>query len=589
MPAMRIPTIALLALALTGCSGEAPEAPESRTKRSTEPVFVDMAGPAGLDFAHWNGMSGELYMVEIFGPGAALFDQDNDGDLDLYLVQGNLLGRNKGLSDATFPPPGQLPLTDRLYRNDLVVNADGTRELRFTDVTDASALEATGYGMGVAAGDYDNDGRTDLYVTNWGPNQMWRNNGDGTFSDVTEKTGTADDRWSTSAAFADYDADGLLDLYVGNYLDLSFENHKRCKSPTGGDDYCGPRDYAGVNDRLFRNRGDGTFEDVTEVAGIGAIAGKGLGVVTADLDGDGRTDFYVANDGMENIFWRNLGNGTFRDDALFAGCALNRKGRPEAGMGVDAADYDGDGDEDLIVTHLSGETNTLYVNEGGGVFEDRSARSDLGAPTWNDTGFGTAWFDYDNDGLLDLFAANGAVRMRLVDEDVRPGDPIPLEQPNRLFRNVGDGRFEDVSAVTGESLEASDTSRGAIFGDVDNDGDTDVVIANNNAPVRLLLNEIGASRSWLGLRLVGTEGRRDMLGAQAEIVLGSGSLWRRARTDGGYCSARDPRVLVGLGRAEDVERVRVLWPDGSAEEWTEIELSRYTTLVQGSGHALERP
>jgi hypothetical protein len=553
-------------------------------------IFIDVAEKTGLDFVHFNGMSGELYMFEIFGPGAALFDYDNDGDLDAYLVQGNMLGPGKDESDATVPPPGPLPLTDRLYRNDLTVRPDGTRDVRFTDVTGQSGLRATGYGMGVAAGDYDNDGWTDLYVTNWGANQMLRNGGDGTFTDVTELTRTSDGAWGTSAAFVDYDGDGWLDLYVANYLENDYRTHKVCKGPTGGSDYCGPKDHTGQADRLYRNLGDGTFEDVSEASGIGAVAGKGLGVVTADVDGDGRSDIYVANDGMENFLWRNRGDGTFRDEALLAGCALDGKGLPEAGMGVDAGDFDRDGDEDLFVTHLSGETNTLYVNEGGGTFEDRSAESNLGSPSWNDTGFGTSWFDYDNDGWLDVLVVNGAVRIRFVVARVHAGHPYPLDQVDRLFRNRGDGHFTDVSKSAGEALGLSYVSRGAVFGDVDNDGDTDVLIMNNNGPARLLSNEVGKVRRWLGLRLVGTAGRRDMLGTRVEAALRDGSsLWRRARTDGSFCSAQDPRTLFGLGESGDVAGVRVHWPDGTAEEWTDLEPGRYTTLAQGTGQGLGQP
>jgi hypothetical protein len=568
-------------VALAGCGGGGAPTNGGSSDERAEAIFSEIALESGLDFVHFNGMSGEFYMVEVFGAGCALFDYDNDGDLDAYLLQGHMLGEDKDPSEATFTPP-PLPPADRLYRNDLVVNPDGTRTLRFTDVTVESGIRGVEYGMGVAAGDYDNDGWTDLYVTNWGANRMWRNGGDGTFIDVTADTGTADTGWGASAAFVDYDGDGWLDLYAANYLDFEYPLHTVCKRATGGPDWCGPVALEGLSDRLFRNRGDGTFEDVSASSGIGSVAGNGLGVVTADFDGDGRIDIYVANDGMENLFWRNLGDGTFRDDALVAGCALNRKGRPEAGMGVDAGDFDGDGDDDLFLTHLDGETNTLYVNEHGATFDDRTMQTKLGAPGLKDTGFGTSWLDYDNDGRLDVLVVNGAVRV--IESLAGAGGPLPLHQANRLLRNGGDGQFTDVSERAGQALRLSEVSRGAAVGDVDNDGDADVLIVNNSGPVRLLSNEIGAARSWLGLRLVGTEGGRDMLGARVEVVRGDGSsLWRRARTDGSYCSARDPRVLVGLGQSEDVALVRVHWPDGTAEEWTDLDTGRYTTLRQGSG------
>jgi hypothetical protein len=383
----------------------------------------------------------------------------------------------------------------------------------------------------------------------------------------------------------DYDADGLLDLFVANYLDFDYRKHVICSSPASPTDYCGPLAYQGQVDRLFHNRGDGSFEDVSLASGIGVIPTKGLGIVTSDLDGDGRIDIYVARDNEENLLWLNQGDGTFREGALVGGCALNAEGRSEAGMGVDAGDFDGDGDDDLFVTHLARETNTVYVNESGGIFDDRSAATGLGPASWNETGWGTGWFDYDNDTWLDVIVVNGAIS--IIEALAREGDPFPLRQINRLFRNRGTGGFEDVTEQAGPAMDLVEVSRGAAFGDIDNDGDTDVLVTNNSGPVRLLRNEVGAARPWLGLRLVGTDAPRDMLGARVEIVLPDGtSLWRRVSSDGSFCSASDPRVLAGLGRADSVERVRVVWPGGAVEEWTDLSPGRYVTLRQGSGEPI---
>ena len=327
--------------------------------------------PGGPDFVHFNGMSGELYFPEMMGSGAALFDYDGDGDLDAYLVQGVMLGPGKSLADAVFPPADDTLLADRLYRNDSTSEPGQTR-IRFTDVTAASGLRADGYGMGVAAADFDNDGRVDLYVTNFGANQLWRNLGGGRFENVTAAAGVGDKRWSVSAAWIDYDRDGDLDLYVGNYVRYTFDNAKPCRSSTSARDYCSPLVYKPDVDTLYRNDGDGRFTDVSTAAGIRAHFGGALGVVAADFDGDGWQDLYVANDGVANQLWINRGDGTFSDEALLAGVGVNMDGSPEASMGVDAADFDGDGDEDLFMTHLARETNTLYVNDGEGWFEDRT-------------------------------------------------------------------------------------------------------------------------------------------------------------------------------------------------------------------------
>jgi hypothetical protein len=552
-------------------------------QRSSRPVadwFTERAGAVGLDFVHFNGMSGEFYFEEMMGSGAALLDYDNDGDLDVYLVQGQMLGPGKTLADALIRPRMPLPLTDRLYRNDLEVRADGSRTLRFTDVTAGSGLDVRSYGMGVATGDFDNDGWIDLYRTRRGPGQLFRNNGDGTFTDVTDRAGTSHHGWSVSAAFVDLDRDGWLDLYVGNYV--AHDDTRKCFSALGERDYCGPQGFKPAPDRLYRNQGDGTFRDVTAAAQVAREYGPALGVVAADLDGDGWPDLYVANDMQENLLWLNRRDGTFRNGALLAGVALNQSGAVEAGMGVDAGDVDNDGDEDLFVTNLGTQSNTLYINDGSGLFEDRSIVSRLGTPNQPNTGFGTLFFDYDNDGWLDVLVVNGAVFTKRALAAAK--DPFPLHEINQLFRNLGAGRFEEVTARAGAVFGLSEVSRGAAFGDVDNDGDVDVLITNNSGPVRLLINDVGNRNRWLGLRLVGGEPARDMLGARVGVFRADGPpLWRRARTDGSYASAHDPRVLVGLGPKATVTRVRVVWPSGRVEDWENPGVDRYLTLTEGTG------
>jgi len=565
--------------------------------RAEEP-FVEATRATGLDFVHFNGRAGESFFPEIMGSGGGLLDYDGDGDLDLYLVQGRMFRPDQKVEEALVPPHHPLPLTDRLYRNDLTVGSDGSRRIRFVDVTRDSGLAgtsgargATGFGMGVAVGDYDDDGDPDLYVTNHGPNQLWRNDGDGTFTDVTSLTGTGDPRWSVPALFLDFDRDGRLDLFVGNYVDAQVGNHKLCHTAAAVRTYCSPSLFAPLPDRLYRNTGRGRFEDVTAAQGIDQAFGPALGAVAADFDDDGWIDLYVANDGQPNQLWINRQGRGFRDDALLAGAGVSSEGKPEASMGLDAADFDGDGDLDLFMTHLDRETNTLYVNEGGGLFTDRSVEMGLAQPSKRFTGFGTSWLDYDNDGDLDLLVVNGEVDV--IDELHRAGDPFPYEQPNQLFENLGDGRYREVTAEAGAPFQLSEVSRGALFGDLDNDGDIDLVITQNQGPARVLLNQVGQDRPWLGLRLLTGDPGRDALGARVELHRKGLSIQvRRVRTDGSYASANDPRVLFGLGdpaslEAHPVERVRVRWPGGRVEDFPapghEVAVGRYTELREGAG------
>ena len=544
-------------------------------------IFKDAAGEVGLRFQHYNGMTGKFFLPEIMGSGAALFDYDNDGDLDVFIVQGNILEPDSKPANTLFPWRGAEPPRSRLFRNDLVVAKDGTRTLRFTDVTEASGIMATGYGMGVAVGDINNDGRADLYLTNLGHNQMYLNKGDGKFVDVTKQSGTDDERWSTSASFFDYDRDGWLDLMVLNYADFSVSKNPTCYAATTAKDYCTPKVFRAPGNRLFHNKGDGTFEDVTVAARVDKEFGHGLGVVTADFNGDGWMDIYVANDGDANQLWINQKDRSFKNEALLAGAAFNRDGKAEAGMGVDAGDFDANGTEDIFVDHLMDETNTLFTNLGEGLFEDRTREAGLGMPGHRFTGFGTLFFDYDNDGWLDLLVANGAVQ--LLPELMRKGDPYPLGQPNQLFRNTSQSTFVDTSPEAGEAFQLLEVSRGAAFGDIDNDGDIDVLITNNNGPARLELNQVGNRNHWLGLRLIDNKTQRDMLGARVEIIVAKGKrLWRRVRTDGSYLSANDPRVVAGLGAGLSVEAVHVRWPDGAVDEWTNPRIDQYITLREGT-------
>lgn len=562
---------------LAGCTAAA-SAPGAEQDRNGD-WFTDQAAAAGLDVIHFSGMSGELFMPEIFPPGAGLLDYDNDGDLDIFFVQGQMLGIGKTVRDAVFPPAGSVTPTSQLFRNDLKVGADGSRNLRFTDVTEETGIKVGGYGMGVAAGDYDNDGCVDLYVTSFDKNQLFRNNCDGTFTDVSRESNTDDDDWAVSAAFVDYDRDGWLDLFVGNYLHYSLDMATACHNAAGQQDYCTPHAFRPQPDVLYQNLGDGTFADVSARALVGGNFGPALGVTTADFDGDGWIDIYVANDSAENQLWVNQGDGTFRDMGLLSGSALSGHGYAEASMGVDAGDFDNDGDEDLFMTHLPVEGNNLYVNDGSGLFEDLSVSSGLGLPSLGHTGFGTTWFDFDNDGWLDLLAVNGAI-MRIAGRD----DEFPYGERDLLFHNLGNGRFESVTDRAGAVFELSDVGRGAAFGDVDNDGDLDVLVGNNSGPLRLLVNNVGNRNRWLGLRLLGEEVPRDMLGAKVAIMqAGRSTLWRRVRADGSYASANDPRVLFGLDSSAEPATVTVYWPSGRVENWVNVPVDQWTTLTEGGG------
>jgi hypothetical protein len=529
-------------------------------------TFAESASDVGLVFTHITGETGQYYMPSQMGAGAALFDYDNDGDLDVFLVQGGAIGPGASIG------PSQ---TSRLFRNDL---AGG--KLRFTDVTERAGVGLRSYGMGAAVGDYDGDGDLDLLVTSFGPETLYRNNGDGTFTDVTNAAGVSDDLWSTSAAFVDYDRDGDLDLFVANYVDFAIANNKMCHDSIGTRDYCSPRVYRAVPDRFYRNLGNGRFENATESAGISKADGNGLGVSVGDYNGDGWFDLYVANDATPNQLWINRRDGTFADEGMISGSAVNAAGNPEGSMGIASGDFDQDGDEDLFVSNIIGETFAFYESDGRGSFEDVRARVGLAAPTAAFTGFGTDWFDYDNDGWLDLFVANGAVNII----ESQRGQPTPFRMRNLLFRNTGAGRFEETSPAAGPAFARAEIGRGAAFGDVDNDGDVDILVTNNGGPVRLLVNQADASGKSLQVRVEQASRERFALGAWVGLErAGRKTLWRRVKTDGSYLSASDSRVHFGLGPAASVDAIVVKWPDGQQERWTSLKVERFVTLRRGSG------
>lgn len=507
--------------------------------------FQDIGAATGIDFLHTNGRAGELYVIEVKGSGVAFVDYDNDDLLDVYAVNGNNLPGAKT----------DIPPINHLYRN----NGDGT----FTDVTEDAGVGDGGYGHGVATADYDNDGDQDIYIANYGPNVLYRNNGDGTFTDFTGEAGVAGDVWTASAAFCDVDNDGLLDLYVANYL--VFDINSKVRLPNG------PAFYDGETDVLYLNNGDGTFRDVTR-ENIGEPNGKGLGVVCFDYDEDGDLEIYVANDGTPNSLYENQGGGVFEDVTLFSGTGVNGAGAVQAGMGVDAADYDDDGDMDLFVTNYKNDHNTLMRNDGGGIFTDVSSRADLVAPSLPYVTFGTGFFDADNDGDLDIYVANGHTEEYEADH----------EQPDQLFENIGDGRFEDVSALSGPPFAVKYVGRGVAFGDYDNDGDIDLVVSNKNGPLNFLQNQGGNRRNWLMIRTRGTASNRDGIGARIEVSAPDFSRVKEVKSGYSMFSSNDLRVHFGLGDLERVD-VTIRWPSGTVDTLTDVPANRLLTIVEGSG------
>jgi len=541
-------------------------------------IFEEVAESTGLQFVHLNGMSGDLLFLENMGAGVGLLDYDNDGDLDVYLVQGKMLGAGKDIDDYVLPERPDPPLRDRLFRNEL----EETGSLRFVDVTEESGIDAGEYGIGVAVGDYNNDGCPDLYLANWGPNQLWKNRCDGTFEQEETLATIENDNWSAGASFIDYDRDGWLDLYVVNYKEYAPEDDFECTSDGTTREYCGPNYFAALPDQLYRNSRDGTFESVGDSALIGDRRGSGLGVVGGDFNGDGWPDLYVANDREPNYLWQNRGDGSLQEVAGLTGTAVNGRGQALASMGVDASDFNGDGFLDVVMLHLGEEPAVLYMNRGGGTFEDASRESGLARFTWSFTGFGTLALDYDSDGMQDLFLANGAIA--IIAKQRRAGDAYPLHQRNQLLRNVGSGRFQDCSAAGGPGMALSEVSRGVAVGDIDNDGDSDVLVGNNAGPVRLFENKDEGDLRWLGLSVVTGVTPRPGYGAKVRVNrVGDTPLVRMVKADGSYASSSDPRILVGLGEMGQIEDIEIEWVDGKRETFQAPPLRQYMELREGEG------
>ena len=523
--------------------------------------FVDVTKEAGIDFRHVNGAEGDYHLPETLGAGGAFFDADNDGDLDIYLV-------NSGYW------PGSAAAAQKhaaLYQN----NGDGT----FTDITVAAGVGNRGnYGQGVACADYDNDGDTELYVTNFGQDVLYRNNGDGTFTDITAHAGISDAAWSSSACFLDYDNDGHLDLFVVSYLHYSLDAAYRPCGENATRTYCHPSLFEGAPDRLYRNNGDGTFTDVSQEAGVGNIGGmfhgKGLGVVSADFNNDGAPDLYVANDDTRNDFFYNNGDGTFSEISLLAGCAYSFNGVAQAGMGIASGDYNGDGALDIFVTNLSYETNALYRNNGDGTFTDVIYEARLGKESYLYVGFGTGFLDADNDGWLDLFVANG----HIIDNIAETHDVLTYAQPNQLFRNKGDGTFQEISETAGPYFQRAQVSRGSIFGDYDNDGDVDILVTQSNAPATLLRNEHGNKQNWLRIKPVGTISNRDGIGARVLLT----QQIRDVNPGASYLSSHDARLHFGLGENTSVDRLEIRWPSGVVEVYENLPVNQEHVLTESS-------
>jgi hypothetical protein len=524
--------------------------------------FSDGTDRSGIRFSHENGASPRKFMPETMGGGGLIFDYDADGWPDIFLVD----------SGSLVDPEAASRAGHRLYRN----NLDGT----FSDVTTGSGIGMSGFGMGACAADYDNDGRVDLYVTSFGPNVLYRNAGSGRFVDVTPTAGVGTPLWSASCAFGDIDNDGDADLYVTHYVDFDpVDNHKFCGDEAeGGRVYCHPNVYNGLSDILYRNNGDGTFSDVSREAGIYSTEGKGLGVVFGDYDDDGWVDIYVANDSVRNFLYHNQGDGTFVDEALVAGVAFGPNGMPLAGMGTDLGDVDGDGLEDFFVTNLSLQTHNLYRNLGGGIFDEITARSGVGMATRPFVGFGTAFLDFDNDADLDLAVANGDV----VDNIAAYYPDRTYPQRNLLLENTGGGAFRDLGEDAGEGFALVKVSRALAVGDLDNDGDLDLVIVNNGQTADVLLNEQEGNHALI-LRMVGTRSSRDGIGARLRAWVGDAVMVREVRAGSSYLGQNDLRVHFGTGSSSVVDRIEVRWPSGIVDVLEEIAADQIVTVVEGEG------
>lgn len=547
MPVTPSPWAALFLLPVAACGSDAdPAGARNHPSKGAGPQevgapwFEEVGAASGIDFVHASGATGEFLMPEIMTTGAALFDANGDGHLDAYLVQAGAVRTAR----EDRPP-------NRLYLG----HGDGT----FTDVTEASGAGDRGYGMGVSSGDYDGDGDVDLYVSNLERNTLLQNDGEGHFTDVTEASGTGSTEWSASSAFVDYDADGDLDLFVANYIEWSADGEKACLSPRKTRTYCSPKSYGRpAKDQIFQNQGDGTFLDVSEAAGLGTAFGNGLGVVCADFDLDGAPEIFVANDGTPNQYWDPSPTGTWSDVALSVGCAVDTQGRAKAGMGVAAADVDADGDEDLLVVNLTGEDDSFYRNDKGR-FVDRTPAVGLSVVSRRRTRFGVALRDLNLDGLFDLYHANGRVT-----EPARAMDGDPFAEENVLMRGLPNGRFEEVTPRAGLATPASATSRAAAFGDIDGDGDEDILIHNRDGRAHLMLN-LSADRGALSTSIdVRQHSGSPAIGAWVLITIGDRTVRREIRTTDSYCAASSPILHVGLGDAKKVDRIEVFYRGESA-------------------------
>jgi hypothetical protein len=540
---------------------------------SEEPLgfsFTNVAREAGLNAQIvFGGAASNKYLLETTGTGVAVVDYDRDGLLDLFFVNGSTL---EGF------PAGKAPI-NHLYRN----QGNGT----FRDVTVAAGLEASGWGQGVCVGDYDNDGFDDLFVTYWGQNHLYHNTGKGRFEDVTRAAGLTQSRvrWNTGCAFLDYDRDGKLDLIVANYIDLDLAT---APTPASGlcrykglPVACGPPGLTGGKNLLYHNRGDGTFEDVSEKSGITRASGTyGLGVSTLDFDNDGWVDVYVANDSNPSALYRNNHDGTFTDIGVKAGCAYSQDGKPQAGMGVAIGDYDHNGTMDIFKTNFAGDTSTLYANSGDGLCDDRTFAAGIGMNTrW--LGWGTSFVDLDNDGWLDLVLVNGHVYPEVRQVKTEAG----YEQRKVVYRNLGNGRFGDITEQLGPPMTIPKAGRGAAFGDINNDGQMDVAIANVNDLPDLFRLTGDPRHHWVTLELVGVRSNRNAIGARVKCVSGGTQQWQEVRGGGSYLSQNDFRVHFGLAAATRVDRVDVRWPNGLEESWDNLEVDRFHTLKEGGGHA----
>jgi len=514
---------------------------------------VDVTKALGIDFVHQNGVTPEKRLPETYGSGGALLDFDDDGDQDAYLINsGDLL---KGRGEAI----------NRLYRNDGV---------RFVDVTQAAGVPGREFGMGAMAGDYDNDGDQDIYVTNWGEDILYRNEGDGTFTEVTHQAGLGNPQWGSSAAFFDYDNDGWLDLFVVNYVDFTIENHPWCGHPVLKlRFYCDPRQHNPTRDILYRNNGDGTFIDVSEEAGI-VHAGNGLGVHCWDYEDDGDMDVYVTNDMNPNFFYENQGDGYFEEIGLFSGAALSADGASMAGMGVDSGDYDNDGDLDLFVTNYQLENNTLYRNDGM-IFSEVSFSAGIGETSLNYLGFGTGFLDYDNDGWLDLFITNGHVHDNIEEYD----EIVTYAQKPQMFRNEA-GKYVERSQELGQPFGEYYVGRGASFGDLDLDGDVDIVVMSSGCPVKVLRNDGGNARSWLQVRLEGRRSNRDGIGAKVYVQAGDWRGFQQVKAGTGYQSCSQKAPFFGLADATRVDRLEIRWPSGQVQVLENVPVNQILRVVE---------